>query len=638
MALRSRRVADLFPAELTAHRERVAKRRSPTFERSSRKRPPVPADMIAYDLETTNIAAGTPRPLYITAYGATLDYENECLSFKALHLILVNNFLTEEHHGVKFVAWFGNGFDAYLVAVALIADERFTLRPYLTNSNALRGLRVSLREDGDTRTGRTWEFVDGMAMLGFATTPLDKFLETFAPEWRKLKGNIDFSKEQFNPANPAHREYAKRDSVGLYHAMVRAQAILLERFHEPLRVTMGATCIRIFRAHMPLGVKVPTPRPEVIDMVRSFVMRGGYCYCVRTYAGPVWKYDLNQAYAAAMRDTALPCGFTDHCEGRPPEGHCAIVRVSATNPANKIPFYCRIQSGGRIMSAFALTSIADAWITSSELKQLDAEGWEVTAHESWYWADYFSMTEYVRHLEHERMTCPGGPSGPHGTIIKGVGNHSYGKTAEQLEPIEFLLSAANPGGEWAPYYPDDDDAPLQHVWCRFVEDQREKDYHQPQLAAFITAHVRMVVRRAALLAPDAWLYADTDCVMFSRDVTDQLDIDAKRYGAWKIEEAGTRYKVIAKKVYTQDLDAQQRADWHSDDPKRREAVRKATHRSAKGLNVKRLNPEDFDAWHEGRPPAQTQVQRQSFLKVLEGAEMFRLQDRRGTAVVPTPEP
>ena len=142
-------------------------------------------------------------------------------------------------------------------------------------------------------------------------------------------------------------------------------------------------------------------------------------------------------------------------------------------------------------------------------------------------------------------------------------------------------------------------------------DQKAKAHHQPHIGAFITAHVRMVLRRAILLNPDAWLYADTDCLMFSQDMTAKLDIDPKRYGAWKVEENGSIYSVIAKKVYA------------SLDDK---------HRSAKGMNVRRLSASDFAAWYEGTSPIQDQTQLNNFLSVLVGADMYRAQRRKGTKI------
>lgn len=586
--------------------------------------------MVAYDFETSRIEPGTPRPLWLTAYGDELQLETYIKDLPRLGLILVRYFLTPELQGVKFVAWYGNGFDAYFVACALVTNPDYVLRPYLTQSNSLRGLRVIRAQDVNNPKAKGWEFLDGQAMLGLPGVPLSRFLANFAPDFGKLTGVIDFEREEFNPRNKLHREYAMRDSEGLYHGMVNAQRILMERFGEPIAVTMGGACIRIFKANIPEGVNIATPRDAVLTLVRDYVMRGGFCYCARRYTGPVWKYDLNQAYAAAMREALLPCGFTTYVQGPPPEGSPVyIAELTATKPGNVIPFYYRTELHGRLCSSFSAERIERTWLTSIEVDQLRAEGWAVNITQAYTWDESFSMADYVNGLEQARMTCEGGPNGPIGTMIKGVGNHSYGKTLEALGDVEYIMGPVCPDG-WAPFYGDATE-PLEFVYYRFIDpdDVRPKDYHQPQLGAFITAHVRMVVRRAALLNPGAWLYADTDCVVFCEDVTDRLDIHPSRYGAWKVEERGTRYKMIAKKVYTQDASPEVRAAWATMTPEQRG---KAVKRSAKGLNVKKLTPEDFDAWAEGMPPVQQQTQRNNFLAVLRGVEMYRAQERAGTAV------
>ncbi|NBO54862.1 MAG: hypothetical protein EBU84_09760 [Actinobacteria bacterium] len=582
--------------------------------RQERKKAAKPAQLIAYDFETTRIAVGTPRPLYLTAYGLApeFQYQGAIRSIKHLREILTTRFLTDELRGAKFVAWNANAFDAYFIAAALLDTDEFILRPYLTKGNSLRGLKVMRKgEENAGASIKGWEFLDGMAMLGLAGTPLKKLLDTFAPDKRKLSEAIDFEREEFNPKNRAHCDYAMRDSEGLYYAMTRAQAILLDNFNQPLTVTMGNACIKIFKAHIPKGAAVHNLPAPLLDVVRSHVMRGGYCYCNARYQGPVWKYDLNQAYAAAMRSAPLPCGRAMHTtNGLHRYAKVYIARITATHQNNKIPFYYRTGLD-RIESAFTLNRIDDTWITSIEVEQLKREGWKLTIHESWTWESAFNMRDYVDKLERIRADCEGGPSGPIGTVIKAVGNHSYGKTVEQLENTEFLIAASCPDG-FAPYYADEFE-PLPFVWWRFT-DPREKDYHQPHIGAFIAAHVRMVVRRAALLNPDTWLYADTDCVVFSSDVTDQLDIDPKRYGAWKIEENGTPHLIIAKKIY-----------FNEDTGKGH----------AKGLNVKRLTESDFRDWYAGNVPVQDQVQRNNFVAVMQGAEMYRLQRRRGTAVEAT---
>ena len=614
-------------ASAASPRRNAASEWQPSLQRTNKRKAATPSRIVAFDFETTRIEPGTPRPLYLTAYSGgegsaqvrKFELQTVIRDLRHLRLILRRWFLTKDEAGTKFVAWNANNFDTYFIAAAMVADRDYVLRPYLTNSGSLRGLRIVRRQDVHNRNARSWEFLDGIAMLGMVGVTLAKFLANFAPEFHKLTGTIDFEREEFDARNSAHRDYAFRDSVGLWHGMQRAQAIMLREFNQPLRATMGAACVRIFKANIPESIIVK-PLPESAhDVVRSHVLRGGFCYCVRRYSGPVWKYDLNQAYAAAMREAKLPAGGAWHtADGLHHAARIYIARVSATNPRNRVPFYYRTEVDGRMRSLFAETRIDDTWLTSIEIEQLRREGWTIECRESWWFEQSFSMRLFVDSLERVRMACEGGPAGPTGTMIKMAGNHSYGKTLEQPDTAEYVIAPKSPPG-FVPYYPDESADPLPFVHYRMLEpdELRKRDYHQPHIGAFITAHVRMVVRRAALLAPDAWLYADTDCVVFSRDVTSQLDIHPSRYGAWKLEESGSEFRIIAKKVYFD--------------------VGKAKGH-AKGLNVKRLQPSDFESWFEGMPPIQQQTQRNNFLKVMQGAEMYRAQTRRGTAVKGLPPP
>lgn len=589
-----------------------------TFERKQRKRAPRPRVLIAYDFETDRIAVGTPRPRYITAYGSAFAFESRIRDMAHLTAILRTQFLTDENLGAAFVAWNGNRFDAYFIAAALVRESDLIIMPYMTQSKALRGMRVIRACDRGVKNAPSWEFLDGIAMTGLAGVKLEKFVATFAPDFPKMTGAVDFSREEFEPDNPVHRAYAMRDSEGLYHAITRAQTIMMETFDSPLSVTMGGVCIKIFQAHIPQGVKVQPLTADLGDIVSRFVMRGGFCYCVRRYSGPIWKYDINQAYAAAMREASLPEGGALHWKSAPPPNvKIYIAKLTARHHTNKIPFYYRASDGARMRSLFGVHEISETWLTSIEVAQLRAEGWSITISESWIWpGEGFQMREYVDKLETLRTTCEGGPSGAIGTMIKATGNHSYGKTVENIAPIEYVIAAECPD-DCVPFYGDGSD-PIEHIYYRIDTDRKPKPYHQPQLGAWITAHVRMVLRRAALVDPDAWVYADTDCVVFTRDVTHLLDIDPKRYGAWKVEESGTPYRIIAKKVYSEIAP-------DSEKPKR----------SAKGMHARELTSDDFEQWYNGTPPVQTQIQINNFLAVAHGAEMYRKQEREGTRVEAT---
>ncbi len=585
------------------------KQAKPAFRRRERRRPASPARIVAYDFETAPIRSGTPRPLYLTAVGDDWRYASPIRTMAHLHDELVEHFLTEELAGSTFAAWNGNRFDAYFIAAALVRDPAWRITPYLTGARELRALVIHRADDPTSRT-RRWTFADGMAMLGIDCA-LGELLRTFAPELPKLAAP-DWSRG-FDAADPGHREYAMRDSEGLHAALTHAQDILMSHFGEPLGLTIGGTAIRVFGANIPERVTVRPLEDDAEKPVREFLSRGGYVFCRSKYRGPVWKFDINQAYASAMRDCLMPCGSMMHgTYSIDPDIDTYMIRIDAWappgSPVATVPFYVKVEdSHGRIRSTYARGIIRGAWVTSDEHRQLVAEGWTIEPIEWWAWSANFRMTDFVNRLEELRATAPGGPQSAMGRMIKALGTTAYGKTAERLDGIEYALSAECPPG-FLPWYADDDAEPIDHVYWRFDDDSRPKPHHQPQIAAFITAHVRMVMRRAILIDPEAWLYADTDCLMFSRDVTAHLDTDPLRYGAWKIEEAGAEYSIIDRKVYVS-ADGRKKA--------------------ARGMDVRALTGEHFERWFDGQAPRQDQLQLTNFLDVMRGAEMYVARSRRG---------
>lgn len=543
--------------------------------------------IIAYDLETTRIKKGTPLPLYLTAFADGFNFSSRVFHLPHLLELLQQNFLTQEMKGARFVAWNANHFDSYFIGAALLHSPEYILRPYLTNHKQLRGLKVISKADSKL----SWEFLDGMAMTGIKKS-LKEFLQVFAPDYGKLE-SPNWEKEDFNPLHPDHIAYAERDSEGLYHGLMAAQVITLGSFNMPLQPTIGNLGIKIFQSRMPNGVEVWGLSLKTEAIVRNVVLRGGYCHDQQKYFGRVWKYDINQAYAAGMRDCALPAGRCIHSRGVNRFAHCGIFKLSATKSDNQIPFYYKTVDHKAV---FGIGKIEETWLTSVEVDQLKREGWQLSILESYFWDSTFTMREYVGELEALREGAPGGTKSAQGEMIKAIGNNSYGKTLEELSGLELQLSLECPGG--FARYQDANDL-LQHVWFKFGK-PLFREYHQPQLGAFITAHVRMEVRRAALTMPEAWLYADTDCCIYSKP-NRALPEHPTHYGKWKLEVDGEVYWIIDKKVY---------------------AAVEGSEIRAKGMNLKKLSVLDMERWYAGAPPKQTQTHRQNFIKVMTGGEMF----------------
>ena len=574
----------------------------PPLQRKQIRSPVKP--YVAYDLETTRIQAGTPTVKYITAYGENFKVSRPTIGkdpqLCLLH-ILERFFLKPEYKTYRFIAWNGNNFDAYFIADALTKSNRWLVKPYVTRSKALRGLRVL---ENDTKN--YWEFLDGVAMTGLFGKSLASFVAMFAPDYPKLK--IDFDQTEFDPSNPEHIAYAERDSEALYHALLEVNRIVFQLTGNELQPTIGNLAIKYVQSRVPEETMVWEAPYELRDTLYTTIKRGGYCWIQKQFAGPVWKYDINQAYAAAMRDCALPAGRCFHTKGyipdRPGVYHVYIGRL-AESP---IPFYYR--PSDKNIGAFTAGAYVDTWLTSTEIEHLIRDGWLVEYIEGFHWDESFHLTEMVAELERLRFSDPKGPNGPLGTMVKYIGNSAYGKTLERLEGIELVMASDCPEG-YSNYLADMahlEDAPyLKNIYFKF-RDPFSRVYHRPQIGDFITAHVRIVVREAALQNPDAFLYADTDSVTFSEPV-DFLDVDPKRYGAWKQETNGEHAILIGKKVYWCD---------------------EGNTRKAKGLYTKQLTKKHYEKWHQGDIPVQKQIQRQNFVKFISGVPMFADRERTGT--------
>ena len=546
--------------------------------------------IVAYDLETTNIPelsskGGSVDPLYFTCYGQSHRIGVPLVTYQDLAVVLDTLFRSLEN-GTRLCAWNANRFDLRLVLAALVETfPQYTCYPFVAKGGALRGCLV---EYSYGRQTRSFYFLDGMNMTGLSCT-LRTFLKTFAPGFAKL--HIDFSRSTFDIHNPHHIAYAMRDAEGLYHGLQAAEEVARKLTGRGLQVTIGNAGVKAFAKNLPPGVAIYAPDPTLDKVMRTSTIRGGYVYAKGSYDGPGWSYDVNQAYAAAMRETDLPAGrcsyTTFEVKGLP-----GIYSVELSRAVRApVPFYVRDLQGNAI----------DAWgdpvqcsLTSDELRCLRRHGWEYKVLCGWYWGRAFRMTRFVNKLERLRREHPSGT--PINAFCKSLGNNAYGKTLEQVPPWSYILTQTPPkGASPADIVLDDNgNAWGGFIWMKHERRDTRRAYHRPQLGAFITASVRVKLYDAIMLAPDAFLKADTDGITFSRPV--DLPIHPSTYGLWKVESNGARHIIIGKKTYAV-------------------KVGKRFKYVCKGLHTKYLSVRIYRRWlRTGEPPEQEQMQLQSWKK------------------------
>ncbi len=95
---------------------------------------------------------------------------------------------------------------------------------------------------------------------------LKSFTKVFAPDLQKL--SFDFEKTKFDPRNPEHIEYSKRDSEALLESLVAFDHLLMQEFGVHMRVTTASTAIAAWQRTIPKKTFYENPI-EVEDYVRD---------------------------------------------------------------------------------------------------------------------------------------------------------------------------------------------------------------------------------------------------------------------------------------------------------------------------------------------------------------------------------
>lgn len=570
---------------------------------------------IAYDFETDAIAAGTPGPRYLVMVREDDDAVLFAEDIRRLSWrdVLVRYFLRPEFAGYRFVAYNGNRFDAHFLLKAMSEVAAVEAMPFLAGSNALRGVAVTLKENPKIR----WTFSDAIAMTGF-TGKLASFIKAFGnPGDAKLAAE-DIT--DFNPESEQDRAYALADTRCLAHAMKNWAKELHDFSGAWPGNTVGAMAIKLFQSKLPDGVLI-WEAPAFAKALIEGAKRGGYVWTAGRYRGPAYGYDINQCYAAQMRNP-LPCGRAVRVRRENP-GKLGIYRaiVYRRTPERYVPFYAtRVRSNERLYIDGSQPELV--YLCTPEVVTLRELGWKVDVLDGVCWSESFNMSPWVDELEAERARL--GPKSPGGLVVKSIGNNAFGKTLEGAHPMRTLISRTRPDGGVA-LMPEQSAV----VWG-VKEEKDEPEYHRPQIGVFIMAYGRCQLMRTAAKAPAYFLKADTDGITFARDMRDMLWIDATRYGAFKCEYEATEIMIFAKKCYCYaGADAREVLERVQADPYGVEEIC-----GMKGIRARELSWEDRIAWFSGNPPSQKQIQVNNVIKQLSGAPMYKDAERRASAVLP----
>ena len=459
-------------------------------------------------------------------------------------LVLSHN--AHGHSWREHVWWAHNGgaYD-YLYLLPPARDdvrERGAVVTPITRADAIIGWRV-------THAKHRTDLRDSYALL---PSPLRGLADQLAPDLPKLDIGLSAG-VTFDPANPAHREYAARDSDALLAVLVQFRAILAERWAGVLPSWSAAsTALRAWRAMIPPGTEYQHPPPPAAELARLAYFGGMVRVGSIAWHADLVTLDRNSMYPAVML-AGVPGGecvsVTRYVPGRP-----AFYRVTVEVPLDaewtQLPY--RDPSGALAWpTGTYLTAI-----TSAEYEWAIAHGVRVKVHDGWAWA----RLDYPFRAFVDTYAAARAEGGAFSAAAKVIGNGLYGKFGSRPTHDDWRLSLARPGPEW--YSPAFDAADQTEVdryaglWVR-RDVPLHADYLMPHWAAWVTAGSRLALADLAeRIGPAAIVYADTDSLTFPAPLLARVPPAAlgAALGQWKVEHRWALFRAHAPKVYEGTLD------------------------------------------------------------------------------------
>lgn len=367
---------------------------------------------------------------------------------------------------------------------------------------------------------------------------LKSLATSFCPELPKHE--IDIA--NFNPRDPVHIAYAKRDVEILLVGLPRLFAMLNRHFGVQPNGTTASTALKAWQSKLRRGEY----HNGSVHNARELYIRSAY------YGGLVFLTDTNRNKDCVTfdRNSSYPASMVEHGV---PSGRCyrvkqfqndrmAIYTARVRAPANLIiPILPARNEAGSMRwyrGEFVTT------VTNRELVFAANNGYEILEIiEGIAWEDtIFPFDEIIELCKAIRVRFKGLPEE---TLAKLIQNALYGKYGSRRERLRVFaahnatdedLDGAEPYGDEGSWY----------LKREFDEEMLCK----PEWSVFITAHSRLsLLQTAYSCGPENVVYGDTDSVTVRAGFTDGIDEGAE-YGQWKREKEWTEFRAIAPKVYS----------------------------------------------------------------------------------------
>lgn len=387
-----------------------------------------------------------------------------------------------------------------------------------------------------TRDGQKFTLRDSFAIFPHKLADLSK---RFCPELPKL--DLDLSKETFDPTNPEHRKYGRRDVEILLTGLPRYFEMVKEHFRVWPSGTVAGTALKSWQRH--IGDKIYNC--QKFDNHELFIRQGYYgglvfLTDVNTHTD-VETYDRNSSYPASMIKYGVPYGRAYECRDFE-SGKMGIYRVRVKAPDDLIiPIIpARNAKGGMRWYRGEFDTVC----TNAELIFAANNGYQIQKiYEGLAFEEtIFPFNEFIDQCRFIRETFKGEALE---FVAKLLQNALYGKYGSRRERLKVLSALTSDPEELIDCAPLDADG----LWYTRIE-LDESMRCMPSWAAFITAHSRLnLLQNVYNIGPENVIYGDTDSLTIKKGYGHLIDVGAE-YGQWKLEKEWAQFRAIAPKVYT----------------------------------------------------------------------------------------
>lgn len=422
-------------------------------------------------------------------------------------------------------------------------DWRYILPELIKREKEFDKLDLGMRTDKDVyqitikKNKKKYIMRDSYAVY---SAPLKDFAEQFSPGLLKL--SIDFDKVIFDPNNPEHIEYAKRDAEVLRQCLINYNSSLQKLFHVSIGHTAAGTAVKGWQQSLSDEIIVNYSEDGEKEQFIRDAYYGGIVFLTSNAQHKNCKtIDINSSYPYVMQTYPMPVGSPKIVDDYVP-GMLAIYEVDIETPINiSIPILpCRDLKGNMQWRQGRFTTK----VTNFELEFAIQNGYYIHEIKQGYvWKNtlnpFFDFVETCKSIRTEHKGTA------YEKIAKLMQNSLYGKFGAKRQRTKIAIGREN--------VPPEVDAQLispdfGHLYSypEYSPDMACK----PEWACFITAYARLrLISTAYALGVENVLYGDTDSltVKESADLT-HADIGSN-YGQFKLEKEWACFRAIAPKTY-----------------------------------------------------------------------------------------